>query len=183
MKIWAMLTSRRPDEFMPVAHPAQERYVIAPAAKVVRTFAVAASEAGVRCGLGRIRAFLFAAGLSDETCGTAEIILAEALNDVAEHAYAGRDAGSPNDIEVMITLDGTTAAIKITDSGAPLPGLRPPEGHPPPLEGSGAGLPEGGFGWFLIRSLTTRLSYMRQDNRNMLKLSIDAPAARLTAPH
>ena len=34
-------------------------------------------------------------------------------------------------------------------------------------------LPEGGFGWFLIRSLTRDLTYLREDGYNMLCFCVD----------
>ncbi len=58
-----------------------------------------------------------------------------------------------------------------------MPGGQPPAGHLPrvaaPPPGGGVGdLPEGGFGWSLIRTLTTDLSYSRQAGRNELHVVI-----------
>ena len=52
----------------------------------------------------------------------------------------------------------------------PLPGLRLPEGTAPPAVTPRESLPEGGFGWFLIRALTERLDYARADGENRLTL-------------
>ena len=36
-----------------------------------------------------------------------------------------------------------------------------------------ADLPEGGFGWYLIRTLTQELTYLRDGERNLLSMCID----------
>ena len=46
-----------------------------------------------------------------------------------------------------------------------------PMGLPQPI-GVDKDLPEGGFGWFLIRSLTENLTYRRIDARNHLSFQL-----------
>jgi serine/threonine-protein kinase RsbW len=106
--------------------------------------------------------------------GIAELVLAEVLNNVAEHAYG--EAGG----EVAVTLALGPAGIRclIVDGGRAMPGEQLPEGRLPggpdtQLED----LPEGGFGWGLIRTLSTDLSYARVDGQNRLAFVLPGPGA------
>ena len=128
----------------------------------------AGSPEGVRSALGEMRAFLQRAGTDEDAAGTAEIVLAEALNNVAEHAYA-----TMPEAPISLDLDLSDAALhaEITDAGAALPQFRLPEGSLPDL-GRACDPPEGGFGWFLIRQLSSTLDYRRQEGRNVLRIEI-----------
>lgn len=99
--------------------------------------------------------------------GTAEIVLAEILNNISEHAYGGR--GGP--IEICLLWEEMGIACTVIDTGAGMPHGQLPRGdlrvHP-----DAADLSEGGYGWFLIRSLTSDLRYLRQHNRNELSFRI-----------
>lgn len=125
-----------------------------------------------------------------------EIVLAEALNNIIEHAY-GNAGGT-----IGLTLRPGEGFIEcvITDYGAPLPadGLAidaPPALKPPATDSSTApqpaatwpgdhrspdsqpplslyDLPEGGFGWLLIRSLAESIDYCRAEGRNQLRLRL-----------
>ena len=99
--------------------------------------------------------------------GSAEIVLAEILNNIAEHAYAGR--GGP--IELCVVAEETGIACTIIDGGVAMPNGELPRGdlH---LATDARDLSEGGYGWFLIRSLTTDLRYLRRHNRNELRFRI-----------
>ncbi|MFX0541820.1 ATP-binding protein [Roseovarius sp. S4756] len=131
---------------------------------------ISASPSAVRDGLVQLRDFLRAAHLSADACGTAEIVLAEALNNVAEHAYP---ADKPGRIQIEAGLAETQLIVDIIDEGAPLPGLRLPPRCSPQIDKPKAEMPEGGFGWFMIHSLTTSLGYWRRDERNHLHLVLD----------
>ena len=98
-----------------------------------------------------------------------ELVLAELLNNIVEHAYgAGPIAG----VEYWLMFAADGLAGRLVDSGAPMPGLALPAGVQAPLDGPVADLPEGGFGWNLIRRLTTRLEYRREDGRNLLDFAM-----------
>jgi serine/threonine-protein kinase RsbW len=140
-----------------------------------KVFHMAASDGAVRAALASMRFYLRGSGLDDDACGTAEIVLAEALNNVVEHAYGGGGCG---DIRVtLVPRDGALTA-EIVDWGAALPGLSPPAGRLPPLGGTIGGMPEGGFGWFLIRTLSDSLCYKRHGRENRLSLCLALPFAR-----
>ncbi|WP_259776052.1 ATP-binding protein [Aliiroseovarius crassostreae] len=122
----------------------------------------------VRDALQSIRDQLETLGIRDDIQGTLEIVLAEALNNVVEHAY--RDLSGV--IEVNLHRQGSDLWISILDDGHPMPNGELPEGEPYDLEQMDSNLPEGGFGWFLIRELTQNLSYERSGSQNKMTCSI-----------
>lgn len=131
--------------------------------------AFTAGPALVRGHLARMLALAPLSGLSDERRGVAEMVLAEVLNNVAEHAYADQ----PGPVSVRISQTAQGLGFLIVDRGRPMPGGRLPDGRLPggpttALED----LPEGGFGWHLIRSLTTDLGYARRDGCNHLQFTL-----------
>lgn len=137
-----------------------------------------ATETSVRALLEDARTRLAARGIPEQVCGTVELALAEALNNIVEHAYAQAETGT-------ITLDarlvpGGLRCI-LSDRGAPLPARTLPRGHPPRVDTARDALPEGGFGWFLIRSLAREVHYAREAGVNRLTLGFDLPAPGLAA--
>ena len=123
----------------------------------------------VRDGLHHLFTCDLLAGLTEESRGTAEIVLAEALNNVVEHAYARY----PGKIEVVMRRRDPELLFDIRDDGLPMPGAEPPLGRlREVLEIDD--LPEGGFGWFLIRSLAHGLAYRRLNDRNLLSFCVPA---------
>lgn len=107
--------------------------------------------------------------LPESERGTAELVLAEALNNIVEHAYA-RDDG---EIELTLHLNASELACRIIDSGRPMPEERLPPGALKPFDGLDD-MPEGGFGWFLIRTLAHDLHYRRVNGRNQLSFRLAA---------
>jgi serine/threonine-protein kinase RsbW len=125
---------------------------------------IRAEPSSVRAALLRITAASPVRDLSDDQRGTVELVLAEVLNNVAEHAYA-ETAGH---VAVTVALIHSGLACEVVDDGAAMPGGQLPEGRLPPADLPDSDLPEGGFGWHLIRSLTQDLSYRRQRGTNRL---------------
>ena len=107
--------------------------------------------------------------LSDDARGTVEIALAEVLNNIVEHAYCNTASGH---IDICICPAKNALAFEICDSGCAMPDGGPPKGHPAELGVDMQDLPEGGFGWFLIRTLTTDLRYRREAGRNRLSFQM-----------
>lgn len=126
---------------------------------------IAGHPEGVRHALQGLMRLPALTALDEDGRGTTELVLAEALNNIVEHAYATY----PGEIELTLTPATGCLQCVIVDSGLPMPGERLPPGDPPALDGD---LPEGGFGWNLIRSLTTGLEYRRVANRNHLQFSL-----------
>ncbi|HEX9858159.1 MAG TPA: ATP-binding protein, partial [Paracoccaceae bacterium] len=100
--------------------------------------------------------------------GTAELVLAEVLNNIVEHAYAS----ASGDIELTLHLHQSELVCRIEDRGLPMPGERLPVGDLRRIDGDD--LPEGGFGWHLIRTLSRELNYRRINGRNQLSFRLDA---------
>lgn len=124
-----------------------------------------ADPVAIRRSLSRMLASPPLSGLAAEARGVAELVLAESLNNVAEHAY---DEGGGS-IEVTLRQDPDGILCQIVDSGRSMPNGRLPEGQlPTNTNAQLQDLPEGGFGWHLIRSLCADLSYTRSEGRNLL---------------
>jgi serine/threonine-protein kinase RsbW len=131
------------------------------------TLALDGSQLAVRDGLDRVLADPVLAALSEDARGTLWTVLAEVLNNIVEHAYAG---GS-GPILLCLRRLGPKLAVEILDSGNAMPGLRLPEGKAAEI-GAFDDLPEGGFGWFLIRTMTDGLEYDRIGAENRLRFSM-----------
>lgn len=98
-----------------------------------------------------------------------EIILAEVLNNIAEHSYEGSNLGS---ILVSVLCTDDMISIETRDYGGPMPGLTPPETELEEIPMAVEDLPEGGFGWFFIRSLSTHMEYRRVGSQNIFCVQI-----------
>lgn len=107
--------------------------------------------------------------LPDPLRESAQIVLAEALNNIVEHSYANGCG------EIRLTLRSCPhgLACRISDRGLPMPKGDLPLGLNPMADRS-TDLPEGGFGWFLIRALARELGYHRKDGCNHLSFWIPA---------
>lgn len=118
----------------------------------------------------------FRSEVSDDTLGRLELVLAEVMNNVTEHAsLPAGDVRAPS-IHISIVCHDTGLACAITDDGVSLPDecILPRNLPVVDLED----LPEGGFGWYLIQDLTQALCYYREEQRNFLAFSVPfvAPA-------
>ncbi|MCT4372529.1 ATP-binding protein [Yangia mangrovi] len=135
---------------------------------------LSSSTAEVRAALGQVTEALGRGGYCAHARNCAELVLAEALNNIVEHAYAGQGPG-----RIRLWLQGVPGAIRLElrDRGRPMPDLALPEGRLKPL-GHDGDLPEGGFGWYLIRRLAAEVSYRRVGGENVLRLVLESgPAA------
>lgn len=134
-----------------------------------------ADPVAIRRSLSHVRACPPLSGLSADARGVIELVLAEALNNVAEHAYGG--GGGP--VELTLTSEPGGLRCLIVDAGRAMPDGRLPEGRLVARQGSVLqDLPEGGFGWHLIRSLCVDLSYRRIGDRNHLTFLMPARPRR-----
>ncbi|MFQ6551149.1 ATP-binding protein [Aestuariibius insulae] len=97
---------------------------------------------------------------------TLELVLAEIVNNIAEHAYSGRPDGW---IEISVRPQPDGISCRITDEGQAMPGGKLPSGLFQDLNVPTQDLPEGGFGWLLIKDLTRDLDYERRAGRNHLR--------------
>ncbi|MEZ5888118.1 MAG: ATP-binding protein [Paracoccaceae bacterium] len=131
-------------------------------------FRLQANERDVRRVLGRIMAHL-GERLAEPDRGTVEIVLAEVLNNIVEHAYARRPPGR---VRLSLTRVAGGLCCRVEDDGHPMPSLVLPDGRLPEITEDLDLLPEGGWGWGLIRSLTADLVYERTPRANRLTFRV-----------
>lgn len=112
--------------------------------------------------------------VSDDTLGRLELVLAEVMNNIAEHAaVACAEPGCKDEltlIHLCIVSHRCGLACALTDNGVSLPAdCLLPRNLPQLAQQE---LPEGGFGWYLIQDLTQELCYYREDQRNFLAFRV-----------
>ncbi len=124
----------------------------------------------VRQALARIMEEVSTLALPDDAEATVEIVLAEVLNNIVEHACVGL---SGRRIAITIVPTPTGLQCQVCDNGRPLPGGTLPAGDPPDPTRRTPELAEGGFGWLLIRGLAHGLRYQRSGGMNVLTFSLN----------
>jgi serine/threonine-protein kinase RsbW len=129
---------------------------------------MASTSRAVRAALQRLCARAAGLGLSAEDCMTLEIVLAEALNNIVEHSYRERPSGWI--LAEAEWLDGRVVC-RLTDGGRAMPGGTLPAAAGDPADRA-ASLPEGGFGWQMIRDLARDVTYAREGEVNRLLFSL-----------
>lgn len=140
-----------------------------PASEEALSLHFIADETAVRNMLSVIRNWLCTAAIASEVQGNIELVMAEALNNVVEHAYADLPRGP---VQIDIWKYDAYLAITLCDAGQPMPGLKLPQTKLPNNDGPLCDLPEGGFGWFLIHQLTDKLTYQRLLGKNRICFQI-----------
>lgn len=129
------------------------------------------AEEAVRHGLAKVLRCLMPLGLTADETGTVELVLAEALNNVVEHALV--DATNATTIEIRGSHDAARGLrLTVIDCGVPMPTGTAPIAKIPDVDVSFDALPEGGFGWFMIHSLATEVHYARVGHCNHLSLHL-----------
>lgn len=143
----------------------------------------------IRAALGEIR-LRFSGYATDDTIDRLELVLAELLNNICKHGgialamAAGQDpsqqrgrGGTPT-VHLSVIRQDSGIVCTISDDGVPLPPDCLVEG-PILLPVAPSQLPEGGFGWHLIRDLTNSITYTREGSRNFIGFTVpyskDAP--------
>lgn len=129
-----------------------------------------ATELEARAALAHLMEQLAVLGLPAHRAGDIQLVLAEVLNNVVEHAYQGSGQG---EIHLHMVKSPEQLDFCVCDAGRPLPGEELPKACFPDLNVPTDGLPEGGFGWCLIHELTSALGYERVEGRNVLTLGFD----------
>ena len=134
------------------------------------TVSLAGAEGSVRDAIAQTLAKLSPLGLNEDETDTVELVLAEVLNNIVEHALAQ----TLNDTQIKITADHDARGLGviITDEGAKMPNGVAPHPRPPVVDVEMPELPEGGFGWFMIHTLAKEVCYVRKDGRNHLTLRL-----------
>lgn len=117
--------------------------------------------------------------VDSEVCARSELVLAELLNNIAEHGILALPEcmqcnfciypSGQAVIRLRLSVYERGIACVLTDNGAEIPQNCLAANHPPPQS-----LPEGGFGWPLINDLTQCLHYSRSGQRNVLAFLVPA---------
>ena len=134
-----------------------------------------AEPEAVRAALGQVRLDLAPLGMGVDVTGTLELILAEVLNNIVEHAYQWQGGA----ITLRLGAGDASVWCEVCDHGAPMPGGHLPVGAPATIDCRVDDLPEGGFGWHLIRSLALDLIYQRDGDTNRLSFSLQRAAPQV----
>ncbi len=139
--------------------------VLAPFQLTVKSgeFAVREALAGLTTGLAPL-------SLDVEEIGTIELVMAEALNNIVEHAYPEEYNDGP--IAVGCTHKADGLHIAVVDRGLPMPNGQAPIGMAQDVDVDLMDMPEGGFGWFLIQNLAKDVRYGRFGDENRLELRL-----------
>ncbi|AHD02458.1 ATP-binding protein [Leisingera methylohalidivorans] len=139
---------------------------------MVKTFACSftATNLDARSGISSIVARLRSLGVPGARVDEVQIALTEAVNNVVEHAY---ESAPPGNVRIQGELYPEHLWISIQDAGAPYPKGELPEGKPADISVAAENLPEGGFGWFLIRELASQVQYERSEGSNNLSLCFE----------
>lgn len=109
-------------------------------------------------------------GLSPDDSGRIELVVAEAVNNIVEHAYPDGTPDGP--IQLDWSIAEKSVSFSITDQGLGMPDGKAPEGRPQSVRVDIMDLPEGGFGWFLIRDQAHNVDYRRTAWENRLSFAI-----------
>ena len=119
----------------------------------------------VRVGLGRVMRSLETSN-SQYDCGEIELVLAEVLNNVAEH---GRDLSLKHPISIR-WQEADALCVSVIDSGGEIPIGTITKAKMPCIETNPADLPEGGFGWALVDIICSEVHSRRRGSFNTLRL-------------
>lgn len=140
---------------------------------------IPADAAGVRLTLTSVSDSLSGLGLPPSDRRSIELVLAEVLNNIVEHAYSGQAQGQ---ICLRMRRWQGGVAVMVLDAGRALPGGILPCGRTADPALGRMNQPEGGFGWFVIREFTARVRYRRLGHRNHLRLVFEPQAATADKP-
>lgn len=138
-------------------------------------FNLPATNEGVRTGVMNASRLIKELGGSEEDLTAIELILAEVLNNVVEHAYAGTTDG---EMELRVQHEAPDLYFRILDSGRPMPTGRLPMGSPADSEREDFEQEEGGYGLYMIRQLAKKLRYRRVGHFNQLSFRITLGGAQ-----
>lgn len=133
----------------------------------------------IRAALGEIR-LRFYGYTPDDTIDRLELVLAEVLNNICEHGSVTlavapdqglsqrRGNGATPTVHLSVIRHDSGIVCTITDDGIPLPATCLTDGP----RTIATELPEGGFGWRMIRDLTNSISYTREGRRNFVGFTV-----------
>lgn len=126
----------------------------------------------IRLALADWRQKMADAGIAPVLVARAELVLAEVFNNIDKHGCAGLIGGW---IVLNTRLSADGLHLTVLDNGVAPPAhlLDPVLAAPVPLQGLPlAAIPEGGYGWFLIRQLARDITMDHSLGCNRLRLRV-----------
>ncbi len=132
---------------------------------------LAGTAHAVRDALAACRAQFSLMRVHPQKLDEIELVMAEILNNIVEHALAGKP--TTESIHISCRISGGFVSIVFNDPGTPYADKDLPCPEPRSAGAQARGLPEGGFGWGLIHLLAKDISYVRANHRNLLTIVMD----------
>jgi len=111
--------------------------------------------------------FLSEEGVSDRTIHHVRLVIEELVSNIVRYAY---DDQSAHQIQVDVRTEPRRVAVTIEDSGRP---FDPNNAPPPPIHEPLQERRMGGLGIFLVKKLTSELTYTRVEDRNRVRATIE----------
>jgi anti-sigma regulatory factor (Ser/Thr protein kinase) len=103
-------------------------------------------------------------GVSEEVCYFANLAVEELATNCMKFGYAD---SHEHTLEAILRLSESGLLLTFTDDGRPFnPLLLPDPDLDPPIDAR----PTGGLGLFLLRRLSDRMEYTREEGRNRISL-------------
>lgn len=140
--------------------------------EVLMECAFSSSFENVGVHLAKFKKILDEKSISADCKDNVLIVLGEVLNNIVEHAYEETKTGKIA-LKGALTEDGVQ--ILTVDRGPPIPPGPISKGKLPSATEDVSDMPEGGFGWFIIHTLTNDMNYERCDGENRLTFSVTCP--------
>jgi serine/threonine-protein kinase RsbW len=116
-----------------------------------------------------VRARLSVHDLTSEDLDTVEVVLAEVMNNIAEHAFAWRQDG---ELVLYLKMASEGLMCSITDEGRAMPEDALLTEAPSLTAAKEEEPSEGGYGWLIIRQLARDVTYLRKDGVNQLSFRL-----------
>ena len=127
-------------------------------------FRISASYLQLRTAAQHLRSLFEQSGVAEEMIGSCELVLQELLTNIVDHAYEGDASQS---IEIHLSLKRERLIIETADTGFAANVDLDAVAMPDPLD-----FQEGGYGIAIIKTLADEISYRREGDQNLWKLTI-----------
>jgi anti-sigma regulatory factor (Ser/Thr protein kinase) len=114
----------------------------------------------------RVAEFVEAHQLHPQVAFTLDLVIEEMLTNTIKYGY---DDPGPHDLDVRIELQPPHLLVHLEDDGHPFDPRAAPE---PPKGVPLRDMKIGGLGIHLVRNMTARLDYRRENDRNILDILI-----------
>lgn len=124
--------------------------------------------------LQELTAGLAVLDLDQDEITNIELVIAEVVNNIVEHAYPETTSKGPIRLHCVKRDNGLW--VTVLDEGIEMPEGKAPAGEPHNLNVDMMDMPEGGFGWSMIHDLTKDVEYKRVGWENRLSMRFEVGA-------